>query len=170
MPHSSVAALHAPVRTTTGTEVTDASKLYLQQLGEHCGALQAARRISICKSDKLKQSISTHTLWSRYHDGIAPALLAQAGMKKRDCWAGRYGNAHPPNNQKGSWALQGSPSITPSLFVPFPWLPLVLQQLVGLCTHKQTVLPQQLGQSTSLTGFLPALAQNLTIQVKPKFL
>lgn len=89
VPHSSVAALHAPIRTTTGTEVMHASKLYLQQLAEHWGALQAARRSSICQSDKLKQSTSTHALWSRYRDGIASALLAQAGLKKRDCWAGR---------------------------------------------------------------------------------
>lgn len=102
VPHSSVAALHAPVRTTTGTEVMHASKLYLQELGEHWGALQAPRRTSVCQSDKLKQSTSTHASRSRYCDAIASALLAQAGLKKRDCWAGRQGNAHPPNTQTGS--------------------------------------------------------------------
>lgn len=79
-----------------------ASKLYVQQLGEHWGALQAARRISICQSDKFKQSTSTQALQSRYHDGIPSALLVQAGMKKRDCQAGRQGSTHLPNTQKGS--------------------------------------------------------------------
>lgn len=161
VPHSSVAALHAPIRTTTGTEVMHASKHYVQQLGEHWEALQAARRISICQSDKLKQSISTQALWSRYCDGTASALLVQAGMKKRNCWAGSTSSQHPKGKLSSARKPQHYPRPPCAIFLASPCTAVA----VGLCTCKQCY-----PSSSSLVGVLPALAQNLTIQVNLKFL
>lgn len=101
-------------KITTGREVKCASKLYLQEPGKHWGALQAAKRISICQPDKLKQFTPTHDSWARYHDGITSALLGQDRLKERDHWAGSYGNAHPPTPNRevelGKEALASSPA------------------------------------------------------------
>ena len=81
MPHSSVAALHAPTRTT-GKEVRRAPKLYLQEPEKHWGALQAAERISICQTESLKRSTPTRDSRARYRNGIASASLGQARLNR----------------------------------------------------------------------------------------
>lgn len=82
----------------------------------------------------------------------------------------QIGQCTPSQHPKGELSSTRKPQHHPkppcAIFLAFPCTAVA----VGLCTCKQSVLPQQLGQSTSLMGFLPALAQDLTIQVNLKFL
>lgn len=121
VPHSSVAALHAPVRTTTGTEIIYASKLYVQQLGEHWGALQAARRIFICQSDKLKQSTSTQVLCLRWD----PLCLAGAGWDGKETarLADRATQTFPTPKREAELCKE-APALSPASLCHFPGSPL----------------------------------------------
>lgn len=119
VPHSSVAALHAPAGATEGRQVRRTAKLY-QEPGKHWGgggrgAWQAAER-TLFANQKSKQPTPTPNLGAGSHDGEAKRNQRDPGP------AGRA--AHTAQHPMDPRAQRGAP------------LPLLLTPSCS-STHKQ---------------------------------